>query len=88
MAQATRLVGSWPHAQGEAGAAKMFLEAIAGALQEYPEDIARECCDPAVGLAREREMMPTVVSVHDWCRGRIKLYRNVVRPRLAGGNNG
>lgn len=85
MEQATKLVGSWPHAQGDAGAATAYLGAIATALREYPENIARECCDPSIGLAREREMMPTVFAVHDWCRGRIKLYRNVVKPHLAAG---
>jgi hypothetical protein len=82
MAMATRLVGSWPHAQGDLGAGKLYLEAIASALREYPESIGKECCNPSTGLACQREMMPTVVSVHDWCRERIKLYRAVLRPRL------
>lgn len=78
---ANQLIGSWPHARADKP--EIYGAAIAAALRDYPGGIAAECCDPRTGLAREREMMPTVVAVHDWCRARMQFYRPLMRPTLA-----
>lgn len=77
---AKQLIGSWPH--GRADDPATYAAAIAAALRDYPSALAAECCDPRVGLARKREMMPTVFAVHDWCQERMKFYRCLVAPRL------
>lgn len=78
---ATKLIGAWPY--GKADDPKTYLASLGAALGEYPMMIAEECADPRTGLARTREMMPTVASIHDWCGNRLDYYRKAARPRLA-----
>jgi hypothetical protein len=83
---ATKLIGAWPY--GKADDPKTYLASLSAALSEYPLMIAEECCDPRTGLARTREMMPTVASIHEWCQDRLRFYRSLARPRIARRENG
>src|SRR5215831_3746927 len=63
---ATNLIGAW--AKSEADDPHVYTLSIAAALKEYPVAIGEQCADPRVGLARTREYLPTVASVHAWCQ--------------------
>jgi len=58
-----------------------YLEALAGALSDYPFLLVAECCDPRTGLARRREQPPTVASIIAWCDERLDLYRVLASAR-------
>lgn len=71
---ARKLIGAW--AKSEADSPHVFTLSIASALQEYPVLVAEQCADPRIGLARTREFVPTVASVHGWCQDRMKTYES------------
>lgn len=72
---ATKLIGAW--AKSEADDPHLYLLSIASALREYPTLIGEQCADPRIGLARTREFLPTVASVHAWCLDRIKVFESI-----------
>src|SRR5476651_1768502 len=69
---AKQLMGQWPHAKP--ADPEVYAASIAATLAGYPLGVVQECCDPRIGLAREREFPPTVAVIVAWCDKRLKFH--------------
>jgi hypothetical protein len=73
-----KLLQGFPN--GGANAGKGYIGALAAALAEYPRMVAKKCCDPVHGIARETKFLPTVADVVAFCeRETAELRRPVDR---------
>jgi hypothetical protein len=77
LALAEKLIGCWPHAKPPDP--KTYSAAMSATLAGYPLKVAQECCDPRIGLAREREFPPTVAALVAWCDKRHEFYQSVAK---------
>lgn len=74
--QAEKLTAAWPNlnAHNPLG----YVTTLAAVLQKYPLGVVEECCDPAHGLALEREFPPTPKAIADWCERRVKQHQGYI----------
>ena len=75
--QGKLLIGQWPHANPPNPGA--YSLGIVKTLEQYPFGVVEECCDPVIGLARNREFPPTVACIVEWCDKRVAFHRGMIR---------
>lgn len=73
---ARKLVSAWPHLNVPDPVG--YAASLGAILEQYPLGVVEQCCDPARGLAREREFPPTVASIVEWCDLRVKRHRGAM----------
>jgi hypothetical protein len=73
---AKKLVSAWPRLNVPDPVG--YAASLGAILEQYPLGVVEQCCDPARGLAREREFPPTVASIVEWCDLRVKRHRGAI----------
>lgn len=73
---ARKLVSGWAHLNAHDPLG--YAASLSAVLAKYPLGVVEQCCDPAQGLALEREFPPNPKSIADWCDLRVKQHQGAI----------